>query len=67
VSPALLVAETRFQTSAATMRPRFALRDNWDDRIRALMREAGLANPAETGHLTRRIGRLTYYRADRPD
>jgi hypothetical protein len=29
VSPALLVAGTRFQTSAATMRPRFALRDNW--------------------------------------
>jgi ubiquinone/menaquinone biosynthesis C-methylase UbiE len=41
------------------------LRDNWDDRIPALMREAGLADPAETGHLTRRIGRLTYYRADR--
>jgi len=40
-----------------------ALRDNWDDRIPALMRQAGLANPAETGHLSRRIGRLT--RADR--
>jgi SAM-dependent methyltransferase len=44
-----------------------ALRDNWDDGIPALMREAGLANPAEVGRLTRRIGRLTYYRADRPD
>jgi ubiquinone/menaquinone biosynthesis C-methylase UbiE len=44
-----------------------ALRDNWDDRIPAIMREAGLANAAEIGHLTRRIGRLTYYRAYRPD
>jgi hypothetical protein len=42
------------------------LRDNWDDRIPALMREAGFAEAAETGHLTKRIGRLTYYRATRP-
>lgn len=41
------------------------LRDNWDDRIPALMREAGLTDPAEIGHLNRRIGRLTYYRARR--
>jgi hypothetical protein len=43
-----------------------ALSDNWDDGIPAAMREASLADPAEIGHLTRRIGRLTYYRADRP-
>jgi ubiquinone/menaquinone biosynthesis C-methylase UbiE len=42
-----------------------ALRDNWGDRIPSLMREAGLSDPAEIGHLTRRIGRLTYYRARR--
>jgi ubiquinone/menaquinone biosynthesis C-methylase UbiE len=41
------------------------LRDNWGDRIPALMREAGLSDPAEIGHLTKRIGRLTYYRAHR--
>jgi hypothetical protein len=41
------------------------LKDNWDDRIPALMREAGFVDAAETGHLTRRIGRLTYYRATR--
>lgn len=42
------------------------LRDNWDDRIPTLMREAGFDDAAETGHLTKRIGRLTYYRATRP-
>ena len=41
------------------------LEDNWDDRIPALMREAGFVDAAETGQLTRRIGRLTYYRATR--
>lgn len=42
------------------------LKDNWDDRIPTLMREAGFAEAGETGHLTKRIGRLTYYRATRP-
>ena len=42
------------------------LQDNWNDRIPTLMREAGFADAAETGHLTKRIGRLTYYRATRP-
>lgn len=43
------------------------LRDNWDDRIPALMREAGLTDATEIGHLSRRIGRLTYYRARRTE
>jgi ubiquinone/menaquinone biosynthesis C-methylase UbiE len=43
------------------------LQDNWDDRIPTLMCEAGFSDPAETGHLTKRIGRLTYYRATRAD
>ena len=42
------------------------LKDNWDDGIPTLMREAGFSDPTETGHLTKRIGRLTYYRAARP-
>lgn len=42
-----------------------ALQDNWGDRIPTLMREAGLSEPAEVGHLVKRIGRLTYYRAGR--
>jgi ubiquinone/menaquinone biosynthesis C-methylase UbiE len=41
------------------------LRDNWGDRIPTLMREAGLSEPAEIGHLTARVGHLTYYRAQR--
>jgi ubiquinone/menaquinone biosynthesis C-methylase UbiE len=41
------------------------LQDNWDDRIPTLMRQAGLREPTETGHLTKHIGRLTYYRATR--
>lgn len=43
------------------------LQDNWDDRIPTLMREAGFAEAAETDHLTKHIGRLTYYRASRPE
>lgn len=39
------------------------LQDNWDGRIATLMREAGFVDAIETGHLTKRIGRLTYYRA----
>ncbi|HEX8854671.1 MAG TPA: class I SAM-dependent methyltransferase [Thermoleophilaceae bacterium] len=43
------------------------LQDNWDDRIPTLMRDAGLSDPTEIDHLTRRIGRLTYYRATRAE
>lgn len=42
------------------------LKDNWDDRIPTLMREAGFAEATETGHLAKHVGRLTYYRAIRP-
>jgi hypothetical protein len=42
------------------------LEDNWDDRIPMLMTQAGLSEATETGRLTKRIGRLTYYRATRP-
>ena len=42
------------------------LKDNWNDGVLTLMREAGFADAVETGHLTKRIGRLTYYRATRP-
>ena len=42
------------------------LEEDWDDRIPTLMREAGFNNASETGQLTKRIGRLTYYRASRP-
>jgi hypothetical protein len=31
------------------------------------MSEAGFSDPTETGHLTMHIGRLTYYRATRPE
>jgi ubiquinone/menaquinone biosynthesis C-methylase UbiE len=41
------------------------LQDNSEDRIPALMREAGLSAPAEVDHLIKRLGRLTYYRASR--
>jgi SAM-dependent methyltransferase len=41
------------------------LQDNWDDRIPAMMREAGFSEPTETGQLTKHVGRLTYYRATR--
>lgn len=43
-----------------------ALQDNWDDRIPALLRDAGFSQPAQTGQLTKHIGSLTYYRATRP-
>jgi SAM-dependent methyltransferase len=42
------------------------LKDNWDERIPTLMREAGFAEATETGHLAKHVGRLTYYRAIRP-
>src|SRR5262249_12763080 len=38
------------------------LNDNWDDRIPTLMGEAGFSDVTEPGQLTKRIGRLTYYR-----
>lgn len=43
------------------------LQDNFGDRIPTLMREAGLADPVETGHrVTLLLGRYTFYRASRP-
>jgi SAM-dependent methyltransferase len=42
------------------------LQDNWDERIPAQLRDAGFGEPAQTGQLTRHIGRLAYYRAARP-
>jgi len=40
------------------------LRDNFGERIPALMREAGLADPTEVDHRVGRVlGRVTYYRA----
>jgi SAM-dependent methyltransferase len=41
------------------------LQDNWGDRIPTLMGQAGFSDPAETGRLRTRLGRLTYYRATR--
>ena len=43
------------------------LKGNWDDRIPTVMREAGFSEATETGQLTKHIGRLTYYRAIRPE
>ena len=43
------------------------LRENFGDRIPWLMREAGLADPAEIAHqVTKLLGRITYYRATVP-
>lgn len=43
------------------------LRDNFGERIPALMREAGLADPTEVDHKVGRVlGRVTYYRAVAP-
>ena len=42
------------------------LKDNLGDGIPALMREAGLGDPAESGHRVTRIGRSTFYRAGAP-
>jgi hypothetical protein len=42
------------------------LQDNLSDRITALMHEAGLTNSTEVAHRAKRIGRLTYYRAQAP-
>lgn len=52
---------------ARLARRNHTLQDNWDDRIRALMQQAGFREPTETGHLTKHIGRLAYYRATRPE
>ncbi len=43
-----------------------ALKDNWDGRIEMLVDEAGLGEATQTGHMTKHIGRLTFYRATRP-
>jgi len=43
------------------------LKDNWADRIPTLMGEAGFSDATETAQLTKHIGRLTYYRATRPE
>lgn len=43
------------------------LQDNWDDRIPALMHQAGFSDATDTGQLSKRIGQLTYYRATRLD
>jgi ubiquinone/menaquinone biosynthesis C-methylase UbiE len=42
------------------------LADNFGDRIPALMREAELADPAETGHRLTLVGRHTFWSASRP-
>lgn len=43
------------------------LRDNLDDRIPTLMREASLADPTEVAHRVTKVwGRVTYYRATVP-
>jgi hypothetical protein len=66
IQPVLFTAQTPCELNIARLaRHSRTLEDNWDDRIPTLMREAGFAEAAETGHLTKRIGRLTYYRAIR--
>jgi SAM-dependent methyltransferase len=42
------------------------LQDNFGDRIPTLMREAGLADPVETGHRVTRVGRYTLWFATQP-
>jgi SAM-dependent methyltransferase len=42
------------------------LQDNFGDRIPELMREAGLSDPAETGHRVTVVGRYTFWSASRP-
>lgn len=44
-----------------------APQENLDEIIPASLREAGFSQPAITSHLTKHIGSLTYYRADRPN
>ncbi len=43
------------------------LADNWDDRVPALMSEAGLSRPAEIDCVTKHTGQLIYYRGSRID
>lgn len=43
------------------------LRDNFGDRIPALMRRAGFEAPTEVAHRVTIVGRITYYRAAVPD
>ncbi len=41
------------------------LKDNWDDRIPTLMRQAGFDDAAEIDRVTKHMGQLTYHRAAR--
>jgi ubiquinone/menaquinone biosynthesis C-methylase UbiE len=50
---------------ARITRRRPAPQENLDERIPALLAEAGFREPAVTSHLTTHLGRLTYYRAVR--
>ena len=43
------------------------LQDNFDGRIPALMRDAGLVHPEETGHRVMLLGRCTFWSASRTD
>jgi ubiquinone/menaquinone biosynthesis C-methylase UbiE len=43
------------------------LADNFGDRVPTLMREAGLADPIETGHRVTLVGRQTFWSARRPE
>jgi ubiquinone/menaquinone biosynthesis C-methylase UbiE len=52
---------------ARLTRRNHTMHDNWGDRIPTLMREAGLTDPVSTDHVTKHIGRLTYYRATRTE
>jgi len=51
---------------ACVTRRRRTPHEDLDERIPALLSEAGFGEPTVTGHLSRHIGRLTYYRATRP-
>ena len=52
---------------ARVARRSHTLKDNWDDRIPALMSEAGFTDAIETGQLSKHVGRLSYYRATSPE
>jgi SAM-dependent methyltransferase len=43
------------------------LQDNFDGRIPALMRDAGLAHPEETGHRVTLLGRYSFWSASRTE
>jgi ubiquinone/menaquinone biosynthesis C-methylase UbiE len=50
---------------ARLSRRRHTQTNNGGDHLPALMREAGLSEPAEIDHLTKHVGRLGFYRATR--